>query len=325
MNVLLTGSSGYIGSALTAELRRLGHVVTGLDRRDPHYGVTADRFIRADLLDDGALDGAFRDVDLIAHLAAAKDDWGLSDDEYYRDNLAATERLIDAGRAAGMKRWLFYSTVGVMGSSEVALDESAPYAPTIAYGASKMEAEKRFQAFSDEDHDAEIMVIRPSAVYGPGNPDNTNVYRLIDAIRGGKFLMVGDGLPTKTTSFLGNLIPATLFLLERMRPGLQTYIYVDDPVMTTNDLVDTIYGELGRKRPSFRLPLPVAKTIASVSDVVASVTGVDLPITAARIEKFCTSTVFDGGSIRRAGFRQPVANAEALSQTVAWHINGRER
>jgi hypothetical protein len=64
----------------------------------------------------------------------------------------------------------------------------------------------------------------------------------------------------------------------------------------------------------------LAAPLAKGADVLASVTGIDFPITAARIEKFNRSTNFDGSAIRELGFRQSVNNQEALSETVAWHL-----
>lgn len=63
----------------------------------------------------------------------------------------------------------------------------------------------------------------------------------------------------------------------------------------------------------------MATPVAALADFAAELTGIDVPITAARIEKFCTPTSFDGSAIRELGFEQPVSNEEALRRTVAWH------
>lgn len=165
-----------------------------------------------------------------------------------------------------------------------------------------------------------MLIIRPSVVFGPKNPPSTNIYRLIDAIYHNRFVMVGSGEATKSTSYIENLIEATLFLMGRMERGVQTYIYVDEPAPSTGYLVKQIYGLLGKKQPSWHVPLGVAKPIAYLSDVAASLTGIDFPITAARIEKFNTSTNFDASAIRELGFTQPVSNDEALRKTVEWHL-----
>lgn len=324
MRVLVTGSSGFIGPHLVEALIEHGDYVVGLDRVSPS-GIEPHAFVQGDLTDNESVEKALaHDVDIIAHLAAARADWGLTDEEYIRDNVTATRSLIRAGEEAGVERWVFYSTVGVFGPSEVPLDDSAPRAPQGIYGETKAEAEALFEALGEAHPDAEITVIRPSAVYGPGNPDNTNVYRLIDAIYRRRFLMIGDGDNTKTVSYLPNLIEATVFLMDHMAPGVHRYIYVDSPALTTRELVDRIHQMLGRRAPRMRLPLPLARSLAYPSDLLAQLLEVDLPITSSRIQKFCRSTYFHRGALDKTGFSPAFSPEDALAATVDWYLETRD-
>lgn len=316
--ILLTGSSGYIAGWLGPALRDAGYSIVGLDRRG-HDRPFLDSFHQGDLLDPETVRSALSGVEMVVHLAAAKGDWGISRAEYYRDNLEATRSLLTAARAEGIDRWLFFSTVATMGPSDSAVDEGADLEPINPYGSSKREAEELFRDFA-RTTDSDVLIVRPSVVYGPGNPASTNIYRLIDAIYHRRFVLVGQGETRKTTSYVENLVEATLFLLERQQPGVETYIYVDDPVRTTGDMVQQIYELLDRSGPAFQIPLPLAKPLAQVSDVAAEILGIDFPITGARIEKFCRSTYYDGSAIRDFGFRQPVDNEAALRRTVRWHL-----
>lgn len=319
MSILITGCSGYIGSRLAERLENRGCDVQGVDR-EPYKGNALSGVVTGDLLKPSTLDRTDLNVDCICHLAAAKGDWGISEEEYYRDNLEATRVLIEAGKEAGVKDWVFYSTVSAMGPSHEPISEDAGFDPINPYGASKAEAEKLFHQLAAEDPEARILIVRPSVVYGPGNPPNTNIYRLIDAIYTGRFAMVGPGEAIKSTSYIDNLLVATLFLMDRIEHGVQTYIYIDEPALSTGELVKRIYRLLGKTPPSWHIPLSVAKPVAYVSDIAASVTGIDFPITAARIEKFNRSTNFDASAIRTLGFEQPVSNEDALRATVVWHL-----
>lgn len=324
MNVLVTGSSGFIGPYLVEALIERGHYVIGIDRVAPS-AIEPHVFVQGDLTDGESVDKALaHDVDLVAHLAAARADWGLTDQEYIRDNVTATRDLIETAAKEGVTRWMFYSSVGVFGPSEVPLDDSAPRAPVGVYGETKAESEALFDTLAASDHEMQVAVIRPSAVFGPGNPENTNVYRLIDAIYRRRFVMIGDGSNTKTVSYLPNLIDATMFLLERMSPGVDKYIYVDSPALTTRELVEQIYDALGKSAPRWNLPLPLARSLAYPADFTARVTGIDLPITSARIQKFCRSTYFDRTALDRTGFRPAVSPAEAIRATVDWYLQTHE-
>ncbi|HEX2031674.1 MAG TPA: hypothetical protein VHL78_09780, partial [Actinomycetota bacterium] len=72
-------------------------------------------------------------------------------------------------------------------------------------------------------------------------------------------------------------------------------------------------------------PRPLAKAAGHIGDLVASATGRDLPITAARIEKFCTSTNYRPARLHAAGFRQPVFSGDALKATLEWYLAQRSR
>jgi nucleoside-diphosphate-sugar epimerase len=323
MRVGVTGAAGYIGSRLVERLRRAGHDVLALDREAPG-ALAGTEFLRCDLIDAGAYERSLAGLDLLCHLAAAKGDWGISDDEYRRDNVVATETLLGYARRAGVTRWIFYSTVAVLGPSDKAIDERAPRRPVNPYGATKAECEALFERYVRETPDARVLIIRPSVVFGPGNPDNTNIFRLVDAIHRNRFVMIGRGGEVKTTSYIDNLLDAHEFLAERelRRPatGVEVFHYVDAPGETTAELVERIYALLGRKPRRLRLPLGLAAPLALVGDAAASLIHVDLPITSARVRKFCTATNFDAGRIRAEGYVQRVSNEEALRQTVAWYL-----
>ncbi len=319
VKTLVTGSSGYIGSHLVRMLKDRGHHVIGTDRRPPAT-VRPDEFVPGDLLDPATVERALVGVEGVLHLAASKDDWGLSPAVYRRDNFEATRALLDSPAAGDVGRWLVYSTVGVMGPSAAPLDESAPFAPETPYGESKVMVERCVAAFADAHSQARVAMIRPSVVFGPGHPSNTNIHRLVEAIRRRRFLMIGDGDALKSTSYLPNLLAATEFLFERDEPGLRTSIYVDTPVISTRELVRRISSLLGVAVPRWRIPLGVARPIASVADAVGSRVHVDFPITAARIEKFCKPTNFDPSALLDSGFRPPFGLDEALEATVTWHL-----
>ena len=323
MRVAVTGAAGYVGSRLVERMRLTGHDVLGFDREAP-ADTGATRFIRCDLLDSGAYAGALQGVDLLCHLAAAKGDWGISYDEYRRDNVSATETLLAAARKAGVRNWIFYSTVSVLGPSETSLDERAPRRPVNPYGASKAECEAMLERYASEDPGARVVMIRPAAVYGPGNPWNTNVFRLIDAIYRGRFVMIGQGRDVKATAYIDNLLDATMFLVRRQQQhpaGVETYHYVDEPGVTTGTLVSRIHAHLAVKPRRFRLPLALASPLALLGDAASSIFRVDLPITSARVRKFCTATHFSAHRIRDQGYVQRASNEEAIQATVQWYLS----
>ena len=314
----MTGCNGYIGRHLRPILAMRGYTIVGLDRRDSPEA--PDEFYLGDLNDADTVGRAADGVELVIHLAAAKDDWGISEAEYYRDNVDATRTLLEVGKSADIQDWVFYSTVSVYAPSDEVADESASHEPINAYGRSKAAAEALFDDFARQQPSAQVMIIRPSVVFGPGHPKSTNVFRLIDSIDRGRFRQVGGRSVIKATSYIENVVAATAFLLDHRRIGVSDYIYTDLPLLTTRELVGEICQRLGRTPPRFHLPLALALAlpIGAAGSAAAKLTKRNVPITWSRIKKFNTGTAFTASKLRSLGFVQPVSIPDALDRTVDW-------
>jgi nucleoside-diphosphate-sugar epimerase len=318
--VLVTGCNGYIGRHLVAALLERGHTVNGIDRRPGQLSLS--RFDQADLNDKSRALKAVQGADTIFHLAAAKDDWGISAAEYGLDNTHATSNLINAGIQAGVSDWVFFSTVSVYGPSDVAIDETTAHRPNHPYGTSKANAESLFSRYAAEPG-RRVLIIRPSVVFGPEHPTSTNVSRLIELNRRRRFVMVGSGAALKATSYIDNLVAATMFLLDHRSPGLVAYNYTDLPLLSAGDLVEGIRRRLDKRGLRLRVPLALGMPIGALGTALSAATGRNMPITADRIRKFNTGTAFSSAKIRALGFQQPVTLEEALDRTVAWHLSNR--
>jgi UDP-glucose 4-epimerase len=145
MKLLVTGGAGYIGSVVGAQLVEAGHDVTVLDNLSRgHEGAVPDgaRLVRGDLRDPADLTAALADrFDAVLHFAALSLVAESVDhpERYYRNNVCGTLNLLDAMRAAGVRRLVFSSTAAVYGHpEELPILESAPPRPTNPYGGSKL-------------------------------------------------------------------------------------------------------------------------------------------------------------------------------------------
>lgn len=201
MKIIVTGCSGYVGTSLVPAILAQGHQVVGVDRVPPKAFGNGFEFIQCDLSAPGtgltvpSLQGA----QAIVHLAAARGDWAISKAEYWRDNRDATVGLLAAPWATSVAHWMFLSSVSVYGPAEVPLAETAPTTPIGPYGESKLASEQLFKTFIAQ-HGLQGCSIRPSAVFSPGHPANTNVYKLIESLRGFPVPLIGGGKNRKTLS-----------------------------------------------------------------------------------------------------------------------------
>ncbi|BAU57081.2 hypothetical protein HH1059_04080 [Halorhodospira halochloris] len=326
--VALTGCDGYIGRELARELTKRGLLLTGIDRGHNESRHKSESTVLTDLSKPDEIDkitDALTETEVLFHLAAARTDWGLDYNGYHRDNVQATKNLIEAAKRAGVTKWVNFSTVGVFGPSHSGIDEDAPFNADTDYGITKAMAEQELHEAAEQEGWT-VRTIRPSAVFSEHQPPNTNLYRLIEAIRRHRFVMIGNGSEIKTTSYLHNTVDAALWLYDDLKHGgIKAYNYIDEPRLTTREMIDFIRSELGMRTPLPRLPLGLIEPPARALDWIADRIGRDLPITAARIRKFCTATNFDSSRIREAGFQPRFSSYDALSRTVAWHLEQARR
>ena len=322
MNILVSGSSGFIARYLIPALVAEGHSVIGIDKRPgPSYGGRF-RFVHGNILDDRAVENAMDDVDLIIHLAAEHKDFGVPEALYYEVNVEGTRKLLQHANRHAVRRFFFYSSVAVYGDSAVPTHETLKPAPVSPYGTSKFLAEQRVEAWSTQSADLEAVILRPTVIFGPHN--YANMYRLIESVAKRRYIGVGSGENIKSIGFVRNIAAATQFLLERTEPGVQVFNFADAPHMTTRDLVACISRHLQMRVPAIRVPKALALVFTFPLDLLSKVTKLDFPLTAKRIHKFSSSTHHSAEKLLRAGFAPQYTLDAGICETVAWYSTARQ-
>jgi nucleoside-diphosphate-sugar epimerase len=161
VKVLVTGSAGFIGSAVVRELRQRGEQVIGLDQT----GADLD----ADIAAPGPWQREFSGVDTVIHTAAMIG-MPAQTAQFWRVNTLGTRHVLDAARDAGARRFVLLSSVTVFGNDfPDGVTEDYPTRPTgVPYADTKIAAE---HLCLDEyiRSDIETTIVRPGDVYGPGS------------------------------------------------------------------------------------------------------------------------------------------------------------
>ncbi len=317
MKILVIGSEGFIGGYLTRDLLNRGDEVIGLDSGQADQPRSGYELIRGDLMDTDALRRAAEGADMVINLAAKHHDFGISRDDFFLINEEGTRKILNVLSELGIGKFIFFSSVAVYGDLDHCSNEDCVPNPANDYGESKWAAEKLIQAWVADDPKREVLVIRPTVVYGPHN--YANMYRLIDMIYKRRFFFVGKGDNIKTVSYVENLSAAVVFLMDRMKPGMDVYNYADEPHYTSAQIVRFITDSLGRKPYEWHLPLKPILMVTGLVDVLAKVTGINFPITANRIYKINAVTWHGAGKLRRLGFEPQVTVEEGLRRMVAWY------
>ena len=133
-------------------------------------------------------------------------------------------------------------------------------------------------------------------------------------------MMVGSGEHRKSMAYVGNL-GAFLVRMLTVGAGAHVFNYVDKPDLSMKQLVEIVAEAAGTRRMErLRIPYPVGYLGGMLCDVAAAVTGRSLPVSAARIRKFCSTTTFSAQRMRSTGFQPALDLREALARTVRHEI-----
>lgn len=216
MRCLVLGGGGFIGVNLMRKLASLGHDVTGYGHRARFRDAVADLpFVEGDLTDTGKLEGLLPGIDCVFHLASnstpATSD--LNPAGEIEQNLVPTVNLLQAMIRSGTRRIVFLSSGGtVYGVPDlVPTPETAPLAPSCAYGITKLAAEKYIELFHKK-HGLEYACLRVSNPFGPyqavTRQQGVIASFITKAIAGDKIEIWGDGSVQRDFLFIDDLADA---------------------------------------------------------------------------------------------------------------------
>jgi UDP-glucose 4-epimerase len=250
--IALTGATGFIGRHLLKELPKRGYRIRVLLRRPAEVPPEASSAVVGDIAAPQNMAAALRGVDMVIHSAGlAHAMSGRPEDDYRTINTEATVGLARAAERAGIRRFVFLSSIRAQSgpSAEGILTEEAEPQPTDAYGRSKLEAEKSLAALG-----LDWVALRPVLVYGPGVKGN--MAALLDLARSPLPLPLGGLRARRSVLGLDNLVAAIDTVLRLEGPVRRPFIVADSEPLTVGEMVAALREGLGR-RPGL-LPIPAA-------------------------------------------------------------------
>ncbi len=317
--VFVTGATGCIGSALALRISNAGWRVKALVRdhaRAAHLnGLKGVELIAGDLQARAGMIKAMRGCGTVFHLAAmVHAPPGTPASEFRRVNLEGTANVVSAAIESGVENLVFFSTVAVYPQGDQIFDETSPTGPVTEYGATKLRAEQVVLAGSAAG-DLPATVLRLPVVYGPR--DRGNVSRLFEAVKRGRYLIIGDGENLKSMVAVENVVDAALLVATDQRARGRTYIVTDARPYTQREIAVTI-AELLRREPNFaRLPLGPALAIGWVADAVTGLTGINLPLSADLVRKLASQTVYSSAKIEsELGYWPRISMRQGLAEAI---------
>ncbi|MDB5591458.1 hopanoid-associated sugar epimerase [Enterovirga sp.] len=313
--VLVTGASGFVGSAVANTFREAGYRVRTLVRpSSPRTNLhPEDEVATGDLRDAASLKPALQGVRHLVHVAADYRLWSRRPEELVETNVAGTRNLMREALAAGLERVVYTSSVATLTPGH---DETRPLTPETAIGLykrSKVLAERMVEAMI-RDENLPAVIVNPSTPIGPRDVKPTPTGRIIvEAARGRMPAFVDTGL---NLVHVDDVAAGHLAALRHGRIG-ERYILGGENVLLSRMLAD-IAELVGRRAPTVRLPRQAIWPLALGAEAVAHLTGREPFVTrdALRMAKY--RMFFDDAKARREIGYTSRPYRQGLADAIAW-------
>jgi dihydroflavonol-4-reductase len=323
VTTLVTGATGFVGSAVLRALLRRGEPVRGLVRPSSSLrlleGLPVD-IVRGDLADPAGFRGALAGCDALFHVAADYRLWVPRPATMYRTNVDGTRALLLAAAEAGVRRIVYTSSVATLGlrADRVPSDETTP--ATLAdmighYKRSKFLAEQAVRELVAT-AGLPVVIVNPSAPVGPADARPTPTGRvLIEAARGRIPAYVDTGL---NLVHVDDVADGHLLAFERGRVG-ERYILGGDN-LPLGEMLAQIAALAGRRPPRLRLPAGALLPVAVVAEALARLgIGGEPLVTADGVRMARKPMYFTSAKAERElGYRSRPA-AEGLRDAIDWY------
>ncbi|WP_224241405.1 NAD-dependent epimerase/dehydratase family protein [Hyalangium gracile] len=317
---VVTGATGFLGRHLCAALVARGESVVAVGRDFSRFPPLVEPLCRkavTDLGDARALEAACRGARAVIHGAALSKAWGRRED-FVRVNVEGTRNVLEAARAAGVRRFVHISSSSVVfeGRDGWNLTEDAPLPSRFLgdYSETKARAEELVRAARG----IETIILRPRGIFGPGDPGILPL--LVARARAKRLSIIGSGDNVQDFTYVENVVHAALLARDAAGVSGRTYFITNGEPIRVWDFIRRALEGLGIAPPTRRVPLAVARTVAAGLEALYRLVPAlgEPPLTRYTVSLVGVNQTLDITAARRElGYAPRVSLDEGLARTLA--------
>jgi nucleoside-diphosphate-sugar epimerase len=321
MTTVVTGATGFLGSALVTELVRRQQPVRILVRDEKkarqQFG-DAVSISPGDITDTVQVQRAVDGATTIYHLAGRLYHPSIPAELYHQTHVEGTRILLRACQEqTQLQRIVLVSTTGVYGvTGEMPASEDAPFAPTNPYEATKLEGEQlALKAYQEQG--LPVTVVRPGLVYGPGD---LHLLSFFVSIKKGLFRVIDGGKALLHPVYIDDLVAALLLCAGRPQAPGRSYNIAGECPVTVRELAIAIAHAQGKELPAGSIPLWLANLASDIFAIIPGIRGEHAPLTRSRVKFLTHSRIYDISRARsELGYTPKIALEEGMKLTAAWY------
>jgi 2-alkyl-3-oxoalkanoate reductase len=315
MNVLITGSSGYLGRNIVGQALDKGYEVKGLDIKPSGLSHSGFREIISDITEGAAVEKAAKGCDAIIHSAAALAQFVRDEDRMHRINVWGTVNILSSAIKHGVKKVVFLSSVEVYGVDvPCPCPENAPLKPLCQYGRDKLDCEVLCNKYMEMGLD--ITIFRPPTINGPGQNEPFLLDQMRSISKGGLALLPGGGKTRLQMVNVGDVSNACLLAIEDPKFSNKILNLGSENVPTLKEMTTELFRHAGKVPRELQIPAGMARF------AVRLLSGIGIsPLEPQHLEIALKDYVFDIGRAKALGWNPSKDDIQTAKDTYDWLIN----
>lgn len=320
--VLVTGATGFTGNVLTRKLVKAGAKVSALARASSNLEPLKDlgvTWFRGEVFDERVVARAMSGQKYVFHVAAAFRQARSSYQDYWNVHVGSTQVLArEALKNPDFKRFVHFSTIGVHGHiADPPATEDAAFDPDDEYQQTKLEAELWLRSHAAE-HALPYTVIRPAAIYGPGDRRLLKLFRM--AFKP-VFLLLGKGKCMYHLVHVDDLTNVAMIAATHPDALGQAFIAGAEEPIAVADIAGIVAGHFGKTLRVIRLPIGPFFLAADICERICRPLGIEPPLYRRRVAFYSKDRHFDVSKIKSVlGYTPRHANKDGILETARWYV-----
>lgn len=317
--ILVTGATGFTGKALCRHLVERGENIVAFVRAKSKIEDLSAIGVECrvvDIKNKEDIHDNFSEIIQVYHIAAAYRTEHTEKNEFQLVNVEATRNLLAAAKESKINRFVHCSTVGVQGCiDDPPADENYRFSPGDHYQGSKLEGELLARKYFSECLPG--TVVRPAAIYGPGDK---RFLKLFKAINKKRFIMIGKGNVFYHMIYIDDLVQGIWLAGHKAEALGEVFNIAGEEYTTITELVNLIADVLDKPRPRFRIPYTPVYIASEICDKLFRPLGIEPPIYPRRVKFFKLDRAFNIDKAKRLlGYKPQTSLRDGLANTASWY------